>query len=131
MNVYIKTIPHSEQRYDTCGDWWWEGSQLQIRVSSLGDTFYEQLIAFHEYAEALMCSKEGISEAEVTAYDERFEIMRAAFPDVISADSEPGNQRLAPYKKQHARATELEKSLCKYLGLDWNKYDKAVNNLGK
>lgn len=135
MKVIIETIPHKEQRYNTVGDWWFNNppqtlhTELHIRVSKLGDTFMEQLIAFHEYAEAIMCANEGITEQEVTAFDERFEIMRSAFPDVVHKDSEPGNFKSAPYKRQHARATEIERSLCKFLGIDWKKYESVINNL--
>lgn len=131
MKVNIETIPHSEQRYDTCGDWWWEeGSVLQIRVSSLGDTYFEQLIAFHEYAEALMCSKEGIKEEDVSAFDKDFEKLRSISPHLIG-DMEPGNMETAPYFKQHKQATNLERMFAMDLGVNWKQYEAAVNNLSK
>lgn len=131
MKVNIETIPHAEQRYDTCGDWWWEeGSVLQIRVSSLGDTFMEQLIAFHEYAEALQCAKVGIKEEDVTAFDKNFEEARKMLP-LHLGNAEPGNSPDAPYKIPHQVATSLERNLANALGIDWNKYEKAVNNLSK
>ena len=38
MNVHLKVIPHSQQRYDTVGDWHFtKASNLEIRVTRLSD----------------------------------------------------------------------------------------------
>ena len=37
MNIAIQTIPHDEQRYDTVGNWFWEGDDLIIYVSDTGN----------------------------------------------------------------------------------------------
>jgi hypothetical protein len=31
--ITIKTIPHSQQRYNTVGDWYRDGDGWQVRVS--------------------------------------------------------------------------------------------------
>lgn len=129
--VIIKVIPHSEQRYETCGDWWFDSEGvLQIRVSDMSDSRYEQLIAFHEYAEAMLCNYSGVSEREVLDFDIEFEKMRAAFPKLVG-NKEPGNSRAAPYNKQHKMATRLEHQLAEKLNVDWEKYGEVVNNLSK
>lgn len=129
--VNIQVIPHSEQRYETVGDWWVdEGEILQIRVSDMGEWKYEQLVAFHEYAEAMLCIHKGISEKSITEFDEKFEEIRLKHPGIIG-DMEPGNMTSAPYNKQHRKATHLEGLLAQPLGVDWGEYGKAVNKLTK
>ncbi len=125
MKVKIKTIPHQGQRYPTCGDWYWEGDTLIIKVSKMSDWRYEALVAFHEFAEAMMCKEQNISEHDITNYDIDFEFQRAN--GVV--DGEPGDSEHAPYRGQHFVATNLERILAHELGVDWSKYDKEVSNL--
>jgi len=35
MNIFIKKIPHSSQRYPTVGDWYWDDGALFINVSQM------------------------------------------------------------------------------------------------
>lgn len=129
MNINIQTIPHSAQRYNTCGDWWWnDDTHLEIRVSEMGDWRYEMLVAFHELYEVLVCRHKGISQESVDEFDKAFEKIREAYPNIIG-DMEPGNMSSAPYNKQHEGATHVERLLAIELGVDWNKYDKSVNKL--
>ena len=38
MKIEIRTIPHEQQRYPTCGDWQFEKpDELTIRVSDMGN----------------------------------------------------------------------------------------------
>jgi hypothetical protein len=129
MKILIETIPHAEHRYETVGDWQFEASgDLIVRVSDMGNAEYESLVAIHEIVEALLCKKRGISEKEVTAFDEQFEIARKQFPDLFG-DNEPGDHPKAPYNAEHAFATRLEHSLSLELGVDWQEYTKAVSGL--
>lgn len=131
MNVFIKTIPHNEQRYETVGDWWWEGKDLQdlqIRVSDMGNPVYEWLVAEHEINEALRCKKDGIDEKAVSDFDRSFEELREKFPYTIG-DQEPGDMVSAPYHKQHTGATQIERLSCQFHGEDWDKYSDTVDNL--
>jgi len=128
MNIFIKTIPHKEQRYETVGDWWWDGDDLHIRVSDMGNYIYEWLVAEHEINEALRCKKDGIDERVVSDFDKSFEELRKKFPDIIG-DQEPGDMVSAPYHKQHIGATEIEKLSCKFHGEDWDEYNNTVDSL--
>lgn len=129
--VSIRVIPHNDQAYETPGDWWFDDEGiLQIRVSEMGSWRYEQLVAFHEYAEALMCYSDNISEAEVTAFDKEFEAMREKFPTIVG-EREPGNAGTAPYRKQHQFASKLEYQLSEKLHVVWKEYDVEVNSLKK
>ena len=46
MKVTIEVIPNENQRYPTVGDWQWDGDNLTISVSAIGDWRYEMLVAF-------------------------------------------------------------------------------------
>ena len=69
--IFIETIPHSKQRYETCGDWWWDddGETLQIRVSDTGDWRYNAAVAIHELTEVLLCRDHGVSQEAADGFD--------------------------------------------------------------
>jgi hypothetical protein len=123
MEIHIKSIPHGEQRYPTCGDWQFEANgDLTIRVSKLSDWRREALIAVHELVEVLLCKNDGVTEQAVDEFDMEYEKNRAA--DDI--DSEPGMDPKAPYHRQHRRADVIERSLAIDLGVDWEKYADEI-----
>lgn len=125
MNISIKTIPHKEQRYDTCGDWWFtEEGDLEIRVSDLGNWKYEATIAHHEEREALHCKSLGITEEEVTDFDIRFEQLRTE-----ESIDEPGDSIHAPYHYPHVFATREERVFLDDLGENWEEYEEHVTSL--
>lgn len=127
--VVIKIIPHKEQRYETAGDWFFDADNiLQIRVSKMSNWRYEQLVAYHEYAEAMICLSRGIEEKDVSDFDIKFEEIRKQYPEIIG-DMEPGYMITAPYYKPHRTATHLERVLAEELGVEWKSYEKVVNNL--
>src|SRR5262245_56977218 len=119
-NAEIKTIPHREQRYDTCGDWWKEAAWLKVRVSSMGNPDYEFLIAIHELVERQLCMKMGISEQTVDAWD-------LAHED----EEEPGAMESCPYREAHMRAEAIERVLANDLGVDWEHYSRTVTAIVK
>jgi hypothetical protein len=125
MNICVKVIPHSEHRYITVGDWWWdETGNLQIRVSAMDDWRYEALVAFHEEYEALACKRAGVLESEVTAFDKEYENQRKQ-----EDFSEPGDCPRAPYYIQHQQATICERQLALALGVNWEVYEAKINSL--
>jgi hypothetical protein len=125
MEIVIMTIPHKEQRYETVGDYWKGlGGSTQIRVSDMDNADYEFLVALHELVEQKLCEKRGIKEEDITAFDIEFENNRAE-----DDDSEPGDDPMAPYKKEHLFATGIEKLVAAELGIDWKTYDEKVMSL--
>jgi hypothetical protein len=119
MHVTIQTIPHSDQRYPTVGDWVWvDEHNLVIRVSHLGERRYETLIAVHELVEAVLCRERGIAEEVVVAFDMGYE-----------GDGEPGDEPDSPYHREHAEATTIERHLALLMGVCWDEYDNAVSAL--
>lgn len=127
MNIVSKVIPHTEQRYDTCGDWWFdENNDLQIRVSYMNNPYYEFLVSYHEQCEAMLCFARGIDEKDVMAFDEQFEKDRIQYQ--WGNEDEPGDDRLAPYRKEHFTATNIERIMASELKVDWKDYeDQAAN----
>jgi hypothetical protein len=130
LHIYTDTIPHSEQRYPTVGDYWETVEhgvyplRREVRVSEMGNIDYEFLVAIHEQIEQHLCKKRGISEETITAFDIAYE---AARPE--GDTTEPGNDTRAPYYHEHQFATSIERQLAAALGVDWNKYDQTVNEL--
>ena len=125
MKIQLRTIPHSEQRYETVGDWenLPEGS-LRISVSDMGNDDYAFLVAIHELVEVWLCNKRGITDEAVSAFDIEYEKNR---PE--GDESEPGDHPDAPYRKEHFFATNIERMIALELGVDWAQYDQKVMSL--
>lgn len=143
LKINIKTIPHSEQRYPTVGDWVWtpvivvdpaknptviQCDVLDITVSDMNNWKYEFLVAFHELAEVMLCKEREISQESVDGFDIAFEKLRQLAP-VIIGNQEPGNMVSAPYNKEHLSATSIEKYMAVELGVSWDDYEKVVDSL--
>lgn len=133
MKIIIETIPHSEQRYQTCGDWFFDCAcqgapqdtcDLHIKVSNLSDWRLEALVAIHELVEVLKCKHDGVTSESVDAFDKAFEANRA--PDNLD---EPGDEPNAPYVKQHCLATGIERIMAAELGVSWKEYEKELESL--
>jgi hypothetical protein len=126
MKIVIEIIPHTEQRYETAGDWWYdEAGDLQIRVSDLHSWRMEALIGIHEAIEAVLCKSAGISGEDVDRFDKQYEAARQD-----GDDSEPGDAPDAPYYHEHQIATGVERILATELGVAWTGYEDVVNALG-
>ena len=119
MKVEIKSIYPSAIRYSTCGDWrFLPDGTLQVFVPEYGgrdDSAF--LVALHEMVEAWACQKAGIPEEEVSAWD-------INNPDL----EEPGDNKNAPYAKQHALAMKIEQEMCNHLGIEWDRHQQWVEN---
>lgn len=127
MNIEIKKIPHEDQRYPTVGDWYFhdvDNEILTITVSKMKDWRMEMLVAFHELAEVILCKHRRITQESVDDFDRKFEQNRE-FGDL----SEPGDSPEAPYRREHFFATNVERLLAAELGVNWNLYEKEINEL--
>jgi hypothetical protein len=101
-----------------------QDGSLIIYVSNLDNWKLELCVAVHELIEAMLCRNLGITDESVTEFDEEFESKRAE-----GNTDEPGDDPHAPYRKQHFFATSIERLLAAELGIDWKKYEEAINNL--
>ena len=127
LNIHIKTIQHSYQRYETPGDFFSDGVSDNFFVSGLNDWRYEVLIAVHELCEWALVKYACIDEKDITKFDQMFEEERSQ--GLHDKYAEAGDDPRAPYRKQHFIATTIERMLGFALNVDWNKYDEAVISL--
>lgn len=119
MNISVKTIPHSEQIYETTGNWLWDSEgNLEIYISKVGDWRSEMAVAVHEIIEALICNDRGISEESVSSFD-------ISNPEL----EDPGLSSDAPYHAEHMFATSVEMLLVAELGVDWNVHNEKLESL--
>lgn len=129
------TVPHIFQAYPTVGNYeWTEDGILVIFVSEMNNDDYHNLVFLHEFIEANLCKKKGITDEEITKFDVQYEIAREQGTKSIcgcmpTKDSEPGFDKHACYNKEHEFATLIEQQVAAKLNVDWNEYDKTVENL--
>lgn len=134
MKIDIATIPHSQQRYETVGDWYWKGKPegncfwnhctLVIRVSKMKDWRHEVCVAIHELVEVVICKWTGITQKEVDTFDMAFEKNRKP-----GNFDEPGDDNRAPYRIAHCIATGVERTVAAMLGVFWKLYEKEIESL--
>ena len=115
MRITIETIPHKSHRYPTLGDYFDVLGTDTILVSNMGNDDYSFLVGIHELVEMYLCKKRGITEEQITKFDIKFEKK--------GKDGEPGDEKGAPYRKEHQIATIVERILCEELGIDWKVYE--------
>ena len=118
--IAITTIPHFTQRYDTAGDYGETGNGMWwIDISEMKDWRYEMLVLVHELCEMALTKNAEVEWEQIDLFD-----------TTIGKDSDdPGTMPEAPYFTQHAQATKIEKMLAKFLGVNWEKYDKSFKEL--
>jgi hypothetical protein len=123
MKFMINVIPHSNQRYNTCGDWQYDkkSDTLFIDVSETNVEAYNFLIAIHELVEACLCIRNQIPQELVDKFDQ----------GVGAELNEPGNDIRAPYYKQHGIASGIERMLAGHMGVDWNFFEELITKMGE
>jgi hypothetical protein len=125
MRITIETIPHKNQPYPTCGDYFHDGKgNLKIHISEEIGVDSALLVAIHELCEAVLCYKRGIKFKDIDDFDAKFEDNRKP-----GDDSEPGDDPKAPYRKEHFFATTIERLMAAEMGLDWAEHDKRILKL--
>ena len=126
LNIIVKTVPDTSQRYDTVGDYYIdENGKRVFSISSMEDWRYEFLILIHELVESTLCKERDISGDVIDAFDFAFENARK--PE--DKKSEPGNDPSAPYFKEHQFASKIERMIADELGVDWHIYETACERL--
>ena len=122
--IHMKVIPGKDQRYETCGDYFESKGAIQFRISRMFDWRFHMLVFVHELIEWCLVRHRGIKIATIDAFDIQFEERRKL--GLEKGDAEPGDDRKAPYYNEHQFATKVERMLAKQLGVNWQQYDKAV-----
>jgi len=133
MKINIEVIPHSEQLYDTAGNWFLDDAGvLQIRISRMKDPVYTHLVALHELVEALVESMKFGDLVppqwlilQTDQFDQTFEKQRHK----NDYASEPGYSNGCPVYQGHMLASAVEHLAAMLLKIDYNDYQKAIGNL--
>jgi len=123
MKLDIKTIPHSEQRYPTVGDYWEEGKVTHVRISAMDDERYEWLVLIHELVEYFLVKLAGIPLSAVDEFDMAWEKKEPR------PEGEPGDSTESPYFMAHQTATMVERICAFAFGVLWRDYEKVVLEL--
>ena len=126
IEIYAKTVTMKEMvaRYGcpSLGDYWRNHKDLiNIRSLDIGNQDYEFLIMLHEMIEEYLCTKRGVKEQDIQAFDNEF--------DKKALECEPGDDPQAPYYKEHQIATIIERLVAYELGIDWEKYGTDLEKL--
>jgi hypothetical protein len=128
MRILIETIPHERNRNGQVGDYqFMPDGTLYITVSEMGNANMEWLVALHEMIEQHLALNDGITEEQITAWDEFYEKKREM--NLVDINSEDGFATDCIYKKYHTIATGIELILAAQLKVDWIEYDQKVNSL--
>jgi hypothetical protein len=119
IDITITTVPQEQQRYSTAGDYFTdEPLHVTIRVSDLGNPRYEFLIALHEIVEMFLCHDRGVGEDMVDKFDLAWQ-----------GEGEPGDDLESPYFREHQFATIIERLMAFELGVDWQTYNKRLDEI--
>lgn len=124
MKINIETIPHSEQRYPTCGDYWVDpDGTIQVRISEMAPASVRAVIV-HEIFELLGAIESGIPMDEIDLFDMEFEHNRKP-----GSTDEAGDDPRAPYHHLHRLSTICEMLWADACGLNWKEHETTVNAL--
>lgn len=140
LQILYRVIAHKQQRYPSPGDYWIDPLQrtvVNFRVSRMKDKRYMVLVFLHEMIEFFMCRLAGVKMQAIDKFDIEYEAARSRDGKKIKGEApcgcffreEPGDDPHAPYYLQHQAATQCEKLIAKALGVDWTKYNDAVESL--
>lgn len=104
-----------------------EEEPLKIIVARMENPDYEFLIALHEMIEAYLIKRRGLNLKKIDEWEERFEreVQEGKRPKNAIAEK----QKDCPYRKEHEIAIKIEKTLAKYLKVNWKKYEEAMDKI--
>lgn len=133
MHITIQTVPHKDQRYPTCGDYFiGEDGTIQVRVSEELGEDSAFLVAIHELVELYLLRKKGITMQQIDDFDVAYEKAHRE-GGVIDGkrldNSEPGDDPKAPYFMEHQFATALESLVAVELKVPWKEHADRVEAL--
>lgn len=118
--IIVDFVDQTDQRYDTAGDWYYEGDTLIFKISRMPREVWQQAILLHEITEALLCNQAEVTQEAVDAFD------MGPGKDL----DEPGFSPDAPYHTQHCWADVVERTFIAAAGESWSAYDGAVGDHG-
>lgn len=133
MKIIIESIPHSQQRYPTCGDWYYDDDgTLRIKVSEEMGEDSGFLVALHELIECKTAMKRGITVQQVDDFDIAYEKAHRKGGTLDGErldESEPGDDPACPVFVEHGVATGIESVCCALMGIPWSVHNANVEAL--
>jgi hypothetical protein len=129
MTNFLTSLDKSRIRNEQAGDWRYDSDHIWAMSAKMSDRRSELAVQIHELIECFLCREAGITDAEVTAFDQMFEEEREK--GLHDEFAEDGDDPRAPYAQQHFEATEVEKAVCKALQLPWEHHEANVQELFK
>jgi S-adenosylmethionine/arginine decarboxylase-like enzyme len=116
--IEVRFIDQSEARYETFGDFFMEGDKMIFQITRSGSkdksVLYNRICLVHEMIEYFLCLEKGITADDVDKFDFSYKI--------DSIHDEPGADINCPYYEMHRLAEQVEKMMCKFLGVDFANY---------
>ncbi len=122
--ITIEFINSEEQLYPTCGNYFETENEYKFFITKQDDPKKNLLILFHEMVEYALCTDRGISEKEITDFD--LEWNKKLESRDTTLEDEPGNEKLAPYYKEHRFSENIERLMALALNIDWADYEKNL-----
>jgi hypothetical protein len=134
LKINIRTKPIEKMRTRDVGDYYQaivppgaEEEPLKIIVARMENPDYEFLVALHEMIEAYLIKRRGIDPRQIDEWEDKFE--REVREGKRPKNSNAGEQKDCLYKEEHKIAIKIEKTLAKYLKINWKKYEKYLDQL--
>jgi hypothetical protein len=100
---------------------------LVIHVAEMDNQDYEFLVALHEFIESYLLKRREASFEEIDKWEANFKKEKEKGRRPKNAIA--GEQKDCPYYREHKIATEIEKRMAKYLGVNFKEYDKYLDEL--
>lgn len=113
QQINIEIVPLKEQRYDTLGDYYYKKGVLYFKITDTGNPFYNKLILIHELVEQTLTEAKGIKEPVILRHDLEFE--KLLRDGKVDPNSEPGEHKNSPYRKEHVLAEIVERMMVNHM----------------
>lgn len=122
--IRIKIIPHSKQRYDSCGDYWQtKNGNWEMRISQMNPA-YEEAVIEHELHEMVRTIMDGVKWKDIDEFD-----IKGVYEVDPKHIDDPGLSKKAPYHSQHMEADKIERFVIKAHGKTWDEYCNFIDKL--
>jgi hypothetical protein len=130
QQINIEIVPLKEQRYDTLGDYYYKKGVLHFKITDTGNPFYNKLILIHELVEQTLTEAKGIKEQTILRHDLEFE--KLIKDGKVDPDSEPGDHKNSPYRKEHRLAEVVERLMLNHLNREtFEEYNDKIFKIVK
>lgn len=105
-DIFIRFVPKEQLRYESQGDYFDTPQGLTIQISDEVPEDEQFLVALHELVEWKLCSRRGITNNAIDAFDFSFH-----------GEGEPGDSEHSPYRREHRFAMLIEHLMAHEMGV--------------